>query len=469
MSNRFATRTVVVLTLGLALAACGGGGGGGGGSGALLVKAIVPADATMGVSASAPVQVTFSRAVDPASVVIGTTFVLAESATPGTPIAGTSVLDATGKVLTFTPAAPLAFLTDHRVTLTAGILDPKGKALDLSKAKVPLPSTFQTAGAPDGIAPTFGGASSAMALSDTRIDVQWSAASDNVDAPAQIIYNVYVATASGTQTFATPDLTTAPGALTAARNGLVASTDYFIVVRAEDTSGNEDTNTVEVMATTLAGPDVTPPTFAGATSATALDSTSVQLDWAPATDDIAPAGQIVYNVYIALTPAGQSFGTPDATSAPGATSFVVGGLLPQTDYFFVVRAEDPSGNEETNTIERSDRTFISFTTQVGPIFSGSCSCHGGPAPTQGQNLSSYADIVATAIDVPANQTSATSMLDRIEPFDHALSYLWHKIEGTQNDPAVMGSGGQMPASGCCLPQGERDLIRDWIDEGALDQ
>jgi hypothetical protein len=43
----------------------------------------------------------------------------------------------------------------------------------------------------------------------------------------------------------------------------------------------------------------------------------------------------------------------------------------------------------------------------------------------------------------------------------------NKIEGTQ--VAAGGSGGQMPAAGCCLdPLTEIDPIKRWIDQGAMD-
>ena len=59
--------------------------------------------------------------------------------------------------------------------------------------------------------------------------------------------------------------------------GDTAATDYFIVVRAEDTAGNEDLNLVEVTATT---PDLTAPVFGGATAATTIDKANIQVDWA---------------------------------------------------------------------------------------------------------------------------------------------------------------------------------------------
>ncbi len=222
-------------------------------------------------------------------------------------------------------------------------------------------------GAPDTAPPTFGGAALALALTDTSIDVQWAAATDNLDPSSAILYNVYLSQVSGGQNLSVPDVTTPPGATSQGVGSLLAGTTYFFIVRAEDTSGNEDTNLVEVMATTLAMPDTTPPMFIGVASAMALSPTGIQLDWAAATDDTALPSQILYNIYWATISGGQSFIAPNDTTPPGTTSHVATGLLPDTEYFFVVRAEDPSGNEDTNLVELSATTLPDSTP---PIFGG---------------------------------------------------------------------------------------------------
>ena len=45
--------------------------------------------------------------------------------------------------------------------------------------------------------------------------------------------------------------------------------------------------------------------------------------------------------------------------------------------------------------------------------------------------------------------------------DGSGSFLIQKLKGTA------ASGGQMPASGCCLDASVIQLIETWIDEGAL--
>jgi hypothetical protein len=184
-----------------------------------------------------------------------------------------------------------------------------------------------------------------------EVELSWGAASDDVTASAGIVYLVYMSTSAGGEDFTKPTATTAAGATTFRVGGLAAGTHYYFVVRARDQAGNADANVVERSATPLQ--DTTPPEFAGAKSATAtaLVLASITVSWTAASDDVTPASQIVYDVYLATAAGQESFAHPTLTTAPGALNAVMGGLLPATTYFFVVRARDQAGNEEHNTIE----------------------------------------------------------------------------------------------------------------------
>ncbi|MCK4443851.1 MAG: PKD domain-containing protein, partial [Thermoplasmata archaeon] len=94
-----------------------------------------------------------------------------------------------------------------------------------------------------------------------------------------------------------------------------------------------------------------PPVFAGLESAMdASTGGTIGLDWNAASD---PEGNtpITYNIYQATTSGGQNFASPTHTTA--STFYSVAGLDNGQEYYFVVRAEDSLGKEETNTIERS--------------------------------------------------------------------------------------------------------------------
>jgi hypothetical protein len=107
------------------------------------------------------------------------------------------------------------------------------------------------------------------------------------------------------------------------------------------------------------GLDTTPPTFSGVQSAFACtpgpqrpgQTTPFTLSWQAASDDLTPSAQIVYDVYLASKPGGESFATPSWTTPPGTTTFRTPGLPSHGSFYFVVRARDGAGNEDHNTIE----------------------------------------------------------------------------------------------------------------------
>ncbi|MFZ5481610.1 MAG: hypothetical protein ACOZNI_32910 [Myxococcota bacterium] len=117
---------------------------------------------------------------------------------------------------------------------------------------------------------------------------------------------------------------------------------------------------------------------------------------------------------------------------------------------------DPEGTGDTGVPEDTGTAPppLSYGQSVEPIFRDACmGCHG-----DGGGLDIEAGLAAM-VDVPSNQ----SALDEIEPGSPEESYVWRKIEGTQD--AVGGGGEQMP-EGWVLPQEELETIRLWIEQGA---
>lgn len=309
-------------------------------------------------------------------------------------------------------------------------------------------------------APSFGGATGATGLA-SAIRVEWSPASDDVTSPDQIEYLVFMAQGDAAIDFSTPVRETTPGAGDATVGPLDVSTSYRFVVRARDTDGNVDDNDVEVGATTLDVADETPPEFGGVKSVTAAGSTALAVAWAAASDDVTPPEDIVYQIYLGTGSGAENFGSVAAASDPGALSATVGGLDPLTTYFVVVRAVDALGNEDTGTVEASAMTAapVTLSGDVQPVFTQRCSgagCHGGPAPAEGMDLSA-GSAYASTVGVPANQCSDRM---RVAAGDPAASYLIDKIDG---DSLCLGT--QMPKTGT-LPADERQIILDWIAQGA---
>ena len=105
--------------------------------------------------------------------------------------------------------------------------------------------------------------------------------------------------------------------------------------------------------------DHTPPVFEGLRSATtcipgpigAGSRSRYYLTWNAATDNVTPSSKIVYKVYQATKASGENFSKPRYTTAPGVTSFETARLSTGKNFYFVVRARDQAGNEDSNTVE----------------------------------------------------------------------------------------------------------------------
>lgn len=97
---------------------------------------------------------------------------------------------------------------------------------------------------------------------------------------------------------------------------------------------------------------------------------------------------------------------------------------------------------------------------VSDVFTSRCAlsgCHAGSLPKEGLSLTA-SEGYANTVNVPSTQQPA---VDRVEPSSLASSYLYRKIIA---DPSI--TGGSMPPL-LPLPANERDLVRSWIEGGAL--
>lgn len=223
----------------------------------------------------------------------------------------------------------------------------------------------------DQIPPLFSGLSDISSITATSLTLSWEPGDDNITTPDKIQYLIYRSETPGGEDFESPGYTTT-GELTFTVSGLTPSTTYYFVVRAKDETGNIDSNSIEMSATTLAPPDTTPPDFGGVTSVTATSPTVLSLSWSPAVDNITESSNIVYNIYRSTSPGGETFETPTYVTSPGATTFPVTNVTPGATYYFVVRAEDETGNIDDNTVEKSAfTTFIDLI--VGASLIDTCS------------------------------------------------------------------------------------------------
>lgn len=158
---------------------------------------------------------------------------------------------------------------------------------------------------------------SASGTTLTATNLSWSGATDNVAVTGYDVYKDGVLLGSTATT-------------TYAVSGLTAATTYAFTVQAKDAAGNISLASNTVSVTTLT-PDTTAPT-APTLSASGTTSTTTNLSWTGATDNVAVTG---YNVYRGTTLLG---------STTTATTYAVTGLTASTAYTFYVQAKDAAGN-----------------------------------------------------------------------------------------------------------------------------
>lgn len=217
----------------------------------------------------------------------------------------------------------------------------------------------------DTTPPVFAGLTAAASAPGGKVNLSWSAATDDLSGSAAITYVVY-----GGETAPVVDsvpLATVTGATTATVLVPKPLTPYRFVVRAQDASGNQEKNTHELVST--AGADTASPDFGGCTVATGVESNQVKVEWIAAHDDITPEVDVWYDVYAFATPGPHADLTAAVSqkSAQGQTSVTLGNLAADTAYYFVCRARDLSGNVGGNPAALSGATLKDTTP---PTFTG---------------------------------------------------------------------------------------------------
>jgi parallel beta-helix repeat protein len=170
----------------------------------------------------------------------------------------------------------------------------------------------------------------ATAVSSNRVDLTWTASTDNVGVTAYDIYR-------------NASFLTSVGAVTTHSDTTVSpNTTYSYQVRARDAAGNpsglSNTDTV----TTPAAADTTPPSDPTNLQATAVSSNRVDLTWTASTDNVGVTAYDIYRNASFLTSVGAVTTHSDTTVSPNAT------------YSYQVRARDaagnPSGLSNTDTV-----------------------------------------------------------------------------------------------------------------------
>ena len=102
----------------------------------------------------------------------------------------------------------------------------------------------------------------------------------------------------------------------------------------------------------------------------------------------------------------------------------------------------------------------SFMGEIWPLFSRECGCHKDSNGAGGLALKK-SDAFDNLVGKASKQLPGMKL---VEPGDPAASYLWHKLNDSQK--SVGGKGKKMPPGGLLDGQ-SLDLVKQWIEQGAL--
>ncbi len=229
--------------------------------------------------------------------------------------------------------SPDADITEDKVV---GSIGSYNATASNSGAWVMQVATFKAAGsAPDTTPPSVPAGLSANGVSQSQVNLSWTASTDNVGVTGYKVFR------NGTQVGT-------PTGTSFSDTGLTAGTTYSYTVAASDAAGNVSAQSTAVNGTTQT-PDTAPPSVPSGLSANGVSQTQVNLSWTASTDNVGVTGYKVFRN-------GRQVGTPSGTS------FSDTGLTAGTTYSYTVSARDAAGNSSAQSAAVNGTTQAPDTT-----------------------------------------------------------------------------------------------------------
>lgn len=217
----------------------------------------------------------------------------------------------------------------------------------------------------DNTAPNAGSAITFTAADPSSITLKWGRAFDDISPAAKILYRIVKSTAStNIDTIAEadavipgPDLISDYTAdlTSVTASSLNASTTYWFSVIARDEAGNKVIYNPASQSTPATADTTAPAAGSGGTiTFSSVNTDSLQLDWAAASDSVTETSDLQYKVIRALSSGDiDTITEADAVTSgenlqidytPAVTELNVGFLNAATTYYFTVIVKDQAGN-----------------------------------------------------------------------------------------------------------------------------
>lgn len=204
-----------------------------------------------------------------------------------------------------------------------------------------------TGAAPDTQPPTVPTALTAVAISNSAVNLTWTASIDNLNVVSYRVYRGGTLISTVAQVLAFRDA------------GLLPGTQYSYTVSACDAVGNcSAQSSLAVVTTPTLLLDSQSPSVPGGLTATPISTSAINLNWSPSTDDVGVTGYKIYRNGVLLTGLG------------GVTSYSDTKLTAATTYSYTVSACDAAGNCSAQSLAVSATTSAPFKLATPVVFSG---------------------------------------------------------------------------------------------------
>ena len=366
------------------------------------VASVVPANNGTAIAITSKPAVTFSEAMNPATLT-STTFTLKQGATV---VAGTVAYS--GTTATFTPTAALAGNLVFTGTITTGAKDVAGNALaaNYTWSFTTAASTPTDVTPPTVLSAVPANSATGVAVTSKPVVTFSEAMNASTITAATFTLKQGATAVAGAVSYSGTAATFTPS------SALVANTVYTgsITTGAKDAAGNAIAAYTWSFTTAVAVVvDATPPTVqtivpaSGATAIATSSKVTATFSEAMNASTITSSTFTVKQGTTAVAGAVSYSGT-SATFTPSAA--LTGGLVYTAT--ITTGATDAAGNAIASSYSWNFTTvatavLTSFATQISPIVTGKCMpCHGATSPSAGISLTNYAQIkaIGSSLDNP---------------------------------------------------------------------
>jgi len=205
--------------------------------------------------------------------------------------------------------------------------------------------------------PTAPSGLTATAISNTQVNLSWTASSSN----CAVTYNIYRSTTSGFTPSSANEIASGVSSTTYSDTTVVASTTYYYLVEGTNSGG---TSAASNQASVTTPAPCTTPTAPSGLSATATSSSQINLSWTASSSNCA----VTYDVFRSTTSGFTASSSNQIASGVTTTTYSDTSLSPSTTYYYLVEGTNSAGTSSASN--QASATTQALGTPIIEINSG---------------------------------------------------------------------------------------------------